>query len=264
MRNRHATRLALIPAAALALPGARAGAGVSVADLEVNGAAEPLGIDDRAPRLSWRLAEPGRGIPPDGVPRGGLDRRASARAERGRRLGLGARRVRRPVGDLRGTGARVPHAVLLDRARLDGCGGPRARRRGPVSFETAYLDAGEWKGAWIAGPERTRRAHAGSGRRGRRGDPRGGRVLPAARVDRPKDFAADRFPNDQGECRELRPAPMFRRRSRSRSPSPAHALYSSGLAYHALTLNERVRLRPRARSGLHRLLEDGALHRWTT
>ena len=70
----------------------------------------------------------------------------------------------------------------------------------------------------------------------------------------PKNFASDRFPNDQGECRELRPAPMFRRAFQVTKPVARARIYSSGLAYHALTLNGGVRLRPRARPRLHRLL----------
>src|SRR6185295_8217173 len=77
----------------------------------------------------------------------------------------------------------------------------------PTWFETAYLTADEWSGRWIAGPER---ASVGSEVEGEADD---AAIRAAGEFCRPvgwltSGFAAARHKNDQGECRELRPAPM--------------------------------------------------------
>ena len=50
-------------------------------------------------------------------------------------------------------------------------------------------------------------------------------------------FAADRFKNDQGECREIRPTPLLRKSFTITKPIAKARVYSSGLAYNDLTIN---------------------------
>jgi alpha-L-rhamnosidase len=102
-------------------------------------------------------------------------------------------------------------------------------------FETALLDPGEWKGEWIAGPERPRTLTPEEGQAD------DARIQAAGEFCRPvawltSGFAA-RIPNNQGECREIRPAPMLRRSFRVTKPVARARVYSSGLAYNLLTIN---------------------------
>lgn len=233
MRDRRAPLVAVLLVSGALAPAAAAQE-ARVHRLETDGAVSPLGIDDRAPRLSWQLAGSRRGL------RQRAYRVTVASTEANARAGLAdvwdSGRVDSPdpwtsyAG--RALAARTTYFWTV-RVWTDGGAAPVPA---PARFETAYLDAGDWKGAWIAGPERTdvRTKDAGVAD--------DAAIRAAGELCRPpawiaKGFAADRFPNDQGECRELRPAPMLRRAFRVAKPVARARLYSSGLAYHVLTLN---------------------------
>jgi alpha-L-rhamnosidase len=105
----------------------------------------------------------------------------------------------------------------------------------PTWFETAFLEAGEWRGEWIAGPERARVLTAADG------EADDATIRAAGELCRPVGWLtrgfASRKTNDQGECREVRPAPMLRKSFRVAKPVARARVYSSGLAYNLLTVN---------------------------
>ena len=108
--------------------------------------------------------------------------------------------------------------------------------RSPPGSRRRYLSADEWRGQWIAGPER---ASVGSAAEGEADD---AEIRAAGEFCRPvgwltSGFAAARSKNDQGECRELRPAPMLRRSFTLDKPVRSARVYASGLAYDALRVN---------------------------
>src|SRR5260370_35640290 len=103
-------------------------------------------------------------------------------------------------------------------------------------FETALLAATEWQGVWIAGPERQlgeRTTEEGKGDNER--------IRAAGEFCRPTGWPTvplmTRVPNDQGECREVRPTPMFRKSFIVSKPVARARIYSSGLRYHDLAVN---------------------------
>jgi alpha-L-rhamnosidase len=204
-----------------------------VVGLQANGAADPVGIDDRTPRLSWRLEGAARGL-----------RQTAYRVVVSTDLSK-ARDARGDVWDSGRVESADPWTVYPGPALASRTAYHWAVRvwsqtdeglSSPASFETAYLDASEWKGAWIAGPDRTdvRTKEAGVADDAAI---RAAGELCRAPAWIAKGFAADRFPNDQGECRELRPVPLLRRAFPVGKPVASARIYSSGLAYRALTLN---------------------------
>jgi alpha-L-rhamnosidase len=119
--------------------------------------------------------------------------------------------------------------------RVSATGGASMRMPAATWFETALLDPAEWKGQWIAGPERTGALTPAEG------GADDARIRAAGEFCRPvawltSGFAA-RVPNNQGECREIRPAPMLRKSFRVTKPVAKARVYSSGLAYSDLTVN---------------------------
>jgi alpha-L-rhamnosidase len=106
----------------------------------------------------------------------------------------------------------------------------------PTWFETALLTADEWRGQWIAGPDRPSVSSAAEG------EADDAAIHAAGELCRPvgwltSGFAAARNKNDQGDCREIRPAPMLRKSFRVDKPVRRARVYSSGLAYNALSMN---------------------------
>jgi len=108
----------------------------------------------------------------------------------------------------------------------------------PSWFETGLLSAADWKGQWIAGPER----------RGQLADAEGiaddAEIRAADEFCRPvswltTSWSAKLKQNNQGDCRELRPAPMLRKTFRVTKPVASARLYASGLAYADLAVNGR-------------------------
>jgi alpha-L-rhamnosidase len=205
-----------------------------VTRLEAAAAARPLGIDDPRPRLSWALASESRGV---------------AQAAFQVLVASTPGRVREGQADLWDSGRVTspdPFVMyggrpLASRARYYWtvriwlADGTASAWPEPTWFETAFLAAGEWRGRWIAGPERPRTLSAADGERD------DAAIRAAGEFCRPvawiSSFASRRFKNDQGECRELRPAPMLRKSFRVEKPVRRARVYSSGLAYQALALN---------------------------
>ena len=69
-----------------------------------------------------------------------------------------------------------------------------------------------------------------------------------------------RVPKDQGECREIRPAPMFRKAFTVGKPVAAGAALLVGARLPRPLRERRARLRQRARPAVHRLQQDRPLH----
>ena len=116
--------------------------------------------------------------------------------------------------------------------------GDRATWAPETWFETAKLDQSEWRGKWIAGPERRGPLSETEGRADDAG------IRAAGEFCRPvgwltKGWSAAAKKNNQGECRELRPAPMLRRSFTIGKPVARARLYASGLAYADLSINGR-------------------------
>jgi alpha-L-rhamnosidase len=212
-------------------------AGLRVERLETDAAATPLGIDDATPRLRWILASDRRNV-----------MQTSARVLVASKLEL-AREGKADVWDSGSVTSADPWVVY---------GGPALKSATryfwsvrvwagsdlasdwaePAWFETGLLNASDWHGQWIAGPER----------RGPLTDAEGAaddaEIRAAGEFCRPvgwltSGWSAAAKKNNQGECRELRPAPMLRRSFRVKKQVARARLYASGLAYAALTVNGR-------------------------
>jgi alpha-L-rhamnosidase len=103
-------------------------------------------------------------------------------------------------------------------------------------FETALFNQNEWKGQWIAGPERSGPLSETEGNADDDLIRRAGEFCrPVAWLT--SGFAAQRFKNDQGECRELRPTPMLRKSFQITKRVARARVYSAGLAYNNLSVN---------------------------
>lgn len=211
-------------------------ANLSLTNLETDAATQPLGIDDHAPRLSWALAGVRRGVA-----------QAAYRVLVASKPEL-AREGRADVWDSGRVASQDPWAVyagppLKSRARYhwtvrvwaaDGVATDWAR---PTWFETALLDAGEWKGSWIAGPER--KVVPLTEAEGQADD---ASVRAAGEFCRPVGWlkgtwSAPLVRNNQGECRDVRPAPMLRKSFRVSKPVARARVYTAGLAYNDLRVN---------------------------
>jgi alpha-L-rhamnosidase len=208
-----------------------------VTHLETQGAREPLGVDEPTPRLSWTLAATRRGVRqaafrvlvasrPDAAAEGRADVWDSGRVANGDPWVAYAGPVLKA------------HTRYHWTVRVWEDAGVATSWAAPTWFETA-LPADEWRGVWIAGPERPSVATAEDGTRD------DAAIRAAGEFCRPpawpaKGFAVARNPNDQGECREVRPAPRFRKTFRVARPVARARLYASGLAYGDLALNGRA------------------------
>jgi alpha-L-rhamnosidase len=198
-----------------------------VVRLRTNAAAEPLGIDTPRPRFSWALESERRGV---------MQTAYRVRVVQGRATVWDSGRVasQDPFVTYAGPplGSRTRYQWSVRTWASGGMGESRSRMAG---FETAFLDPAEWRGHWIAGPERPRVLTAAEG------ESDDARIRAAGELCRPvgwlKSGFASRKTNDQGECRELRPAPMLRRSFRLGKPVARARVYSSGLAYNRLTIN---------------------------
>ena len=216
-------------------PPTRQAGAVSVTHLETDAARDQLGIDDRRPILRWRLESAARGV---------MQRRFQVRvASAPERLADAA--------DLWDSGP-----VASDEPGVEYAGAALARRTryywtarvwtdgsaptawaAPAWFETAMLEAADWRARWIAGPER---------RLGRltptAGQADDERIRAAGEFCRPPLWPSGGFfpravPNPEGECREIRPAPMLRRSVTVNGTVAAARLYVSALGYGAISIN---------------------------
>lgn len=202
--------------------------------LETDAATDPLGIDYRAPRLSWRLESARRGVV-----------QSTYRILVASRPEL-LREGRADVWDSKEITSGEPWALyhgkpLASRTRYywtvrahatNGLASGWARA---ASFETAYLDSTDWRGRWIAGPERAMSITPAEGMAD------DAHIRAAGEFCRPTAWPTVPLmrlrPSDQGECRELRPAPMLRRSFTVTKPVARARLYASGLGYGDYSLN---------------------------
>jgi alpha-L-rhamnosidase len=127
---------------------------VSVVGLTVDAMEEPLGIDDAHPRLAWRLESAQRGVMQTAY--------RVLVASRPDRLGEAAA----DIWDSKDVAASDPFAIYAGpplqprtryywSVRVATTGAGASVWSSPGWFETALLSAADWKGAWIAGPERS-------------------------------------------------------------------------------------------------------------
>jgi alpha-L-rhamnosidase len=208
------------------------------AQLKTNDATQPIGVDDRMPRFSWVLNSRQRGIS-----------QTAFRVIVASKPEL-ARQGRGDIWDSKQLSFSDPFVVYAGPAlksrtryywtvRVWANGGLTSNWSEPAWFETALLNENEWKGLWIAGPERSGVLSEAEGKAD------DDTIRKAAEFCRPSSwltsgFAAQRVKNNQGECRELRPAPMLRKAFQITKPVAKARVYSSGLAYNDLTLNGKA------------------------
>jgi alpha-L-rhamnosidase len=209
--------------------------GLTLTDLETQSAREPLGIADAAPRLSWRIASSKRdtlqtayrvlvATKPELVREGKADVWDSTRVD-------SADSWVTYAGPALASRTRYYWSVRVWASDGADSGWSKA-----TWFETAFLSADEWKGQWISGPERSRITAAAEG------EADDAPIRESGEFCRPvrwltTGFAAPRVKNDQGECREVRPAPMLRKTFRISKPVARARVYASGLAYDDLSIN---------------------------
>jgi alpha-L-rhamnosidase len=227
--------LALAWGGVRATAGARDGATVTVLGLETNGATRPLGIDDPHPRLTWHVAASTPGVVQ--TYRHVLVATHPDLLQPGRADGWDSGAV--ATGDPWIIYAGVP---LRSRTRYywtvrasTNVGGAGTWAP-PEWFETAILSPADWAGQWIAGPERKGPLTQTEG------EADDAAIRAAGEFCRPvgwltSGWAATAKKNNQGECRELRPAPMFRKTFSITRPVARARLYASGLGYADLALN---------------------------
>ena len=204
--------------------------------LETDAAAEPLGIDDPTPRLSWVLNSARRGVRQQEyrvlvASRPELAREGSADVWDSGRVASSD-----PWTVYSGP-ALKPRTRYYWTARTWSNVGESAWSR-PTWFETALLDSREWRGKWIAGPERTGSLTEAEGIAD------DDVIRRAGEFCRPVGWlkgtwSAPLVKNNQGECRELRPAPLLRKSFSISKPVARARIYSSGLGYNYLTVNGR-------------------------
>jgi len=206
---------------------------LGVVGLETDAASEALGIDDRAPRLSWRLESTHRGVTQSSYRLLVASRPELLRAGRGDVWDSGEIASAQPWAIYGGKplASRTRYFWMV-RVRA-GAGAEAASR--PAWFETALLDSADWKGRWIAGPERTRTSTVAEGAAD------DASIRASGEFCRPTSWPTVPLmrlrPNDQGECRAPRPAPMLRKSFRVSKPVARARLYASGLGYGDLSLN---------------------------
>ncbi|HYG78980.1 MAG TPA: family 78 glycoside hydrolase catalytic domain, partial [Pyrinomonadaceae bacterium] len=212
-------------------------AGLTPAHLETNAAPQPLGIDDRTPRLSWAMNSGRRGV-----------LQAAHRVLVASSPEL-AREGRADVWDSGRVASSDPSVMYAGAAlksrtryywtvRVWAANGPASDWAQPAWFETALFAAGEWKGRWIAGPERQGVLTEAEGQAD------DAAVRAAGEFCRPVSWlkgtwSAPLVKNNQGECRDVRPAPLLRKSFHISKPVARARAYSSGLAYNRLTVNGR-------------------------
>src|SRR4051794_8914102 len=127
-------------------------AATTVGGLEANANPQPLGIDDPTPTLSWRLTSSDRGALQSAYQVVVATTAAKAAAGQGDAWDSGKVASDRNSAIYAGPAPASPPRYYWPARSYTG-----ATRSGwaPAGwFETAYLNANEWKGSWIAGPER--------------------------------------------------------------------------------------------------------------
>ena len=211
---------------------------IEVSDLETNATTLPLGIDDRTPRFTWQLKSYKRAVSqthyrvlvassPQLVKEGKADlwdsKTVTSSESWSIYQGLPLKSRKRYYWSVRVQ-------------TTDKTSSPWAT---PAWFETAFLNVSDWRGQWIAGSER------GSVLSEADGTADDDLIRKAGEFCRPpawltSGFAVARIKNNQGECREVRPAPMLRKSFQVSKPVAWARVYSSGLAYHDLAINGKA------------------------
>lgn len=208
---------------------------VEVSDLETNAASQPLAIDDPAPRFTWKLRSDRVGIKQKQFKL--LVASKPELLKPGRADVWDSKVVRLPDPALIYSGpplkSRTRYYWSIQVQTTDGSTSEWAS---PAFFETAFFNSNEWRGQWISGRERSRVSSAVAG------EADDAQIRSSGEFCRPPawlttGFAADRFKNDQGECREIRPTPLLRKSFTITKPIVKARVYSSGLAYNDLTIN---------------------------
>ena len=209
---------------------------IAVVRPETNAASDPLGIDDWTPRLSWQLASSARSVIQQRFRVLVASQPALLRERRGDVWDSGEIMSSHPWVSYAG-------APLASRTRYYWAvrvwttGGGTSDWSEPAWFETALLSAEEWEAAWIAGPERS------LGRLSvEEGVADDEQIRAADELCRPplwpsRGFFPNAVPNNEGECRALRPAPMLRKSFTITKPVTRARVYTAGLAYNDLTVN---------------------------
>jgi alpha-L-rhamnosidase len=204
--------------------------------LETDAAPTPLGIDDPTPRFTWRVAGTGD------IQQMSSRVLVASRPDRLREAAAdvwdsGEVKSSDPAGMYAGPAVQ-PHTRYFWTVRIVTNAGASEWAQ-PSWFETALLSPADWKGQWIAGPER----------RGPLTDAEGladdAEIRAADEFCRPvswltTSWSAALKKNNQGECRELRPAPMLRKAFRIAKPVASARLYATGLAYADIAVNGRA------------------------
>jgi len=213
----------------------------AVTTLQTDAAAQPLGIDDATPRLSWQVTSGARGVEQARYQILVAGSRAEVVAGHGDVWDSGVVASPDPFA-MYGGPALVSRTRYHWTVRVWLQDGGVTDWAEPAWFETALLHAGDWRGQWIAGPER---------RLGRLtpadGQADDAAIVTAGEFCRPAQWPTaptiqliSQIPNDQGRCRELRPAPLFRKSFEIRKRVVSARVYSAGLAYNDLQINGRA------------------------
>ncbi len=232
-----AARAAALVAVALqpAEPATASAASFEVRQPEVNGAGEPLGIDDPSPRFTWQTASSRRAVVQTSYRVFVATRPELLTAGRADLWDSGTVRSAEPFAIYAGPPlrSRIRYFWLV---RVSAAPGRMSAASSPAWFETALLDPSEWKAHWIAGPERLGILSRAEG------EADDAAIRAAGEFCRPvrwltTGFAAKRVANDQGECRELRPAPLLRRAFTIGKRIANARVYASGLGYAHLAIN---------------------------
>ncbi len=210
--------------------------GVTVVRLETNASVDPLGIDDQTPRLSWQLASDARGIVQQRLRVIVASNPAHLKEQRGDVW---------DSGEIASSSSSISYAgpPLESRTRyywtvrVWTTQGDASDWSEPAWFETALFTEDEWQAAWIAGPERSMERL--SEEQGAADD---AQVRAANEFCRPPRWPTGGFfpravPNNEGECRALRPAPMLRKSFTITKQVARARVYASGLGYNVLTIN---------------------------
>jgi alpha-L-rhamnosidase len=212
-----------------------AGPTLAVARLETDATAEPLGIDDRTPRMTWALASERRGVMQRSY-RVLVATRPELLKE-GRADIWDSREVRsaEPFTLYSGPALR-PRTRYLWSVRATTTNGDTSAWSPPSWFETALLGPTEWRGQWIAGPERALRLTVEEGVADDSLVRKNGELCRPVRW-LTSGFAARLVKNNEGECRELRPAPMLRKSFQVTKPVARARVYTTGLGINDLRVN---------------------------
>ena len=208
---------------------------VRVSNLETNATPQPLGIDDPTPRFTWRLDTTQPNV--NQVQFHLLVASKPELLRQGRGDIWDSSFVNSPDSFVLYSGQPLKSRTRYYwSVRVKTADGPMTPWPAPTYFETAYLSANEWRGQWISGPERRKTITATEGVADDAVIRRSGEFCrPPSWLK--SGFAADRYKNDQGDCREIRPAPMFRKSFMVTKPVAKARVYASGLAYNYITIN---------------------------